>query len=373
MKKKVILNTDSKPDNIVQTQYELKQKCLELKAQLPSFMKDFFVYLNSGVSIRTRLPYTRDLLFFFDYLIDHTDITNAKDKKELTIEDLQKVRAKDVNWFLGEYCSAYEKETREKTFVISNKNSSLSRKKSSISVFFKFLFREELIEHDITLGFNPIKIPKKQPDAIKKLELDEVDVLLKTVESGKELTESEQKYWNKTKLRDRAIIYLFVTYGLRITELEQLNISSFNFNRLEFTIFRKRDKEITMPFNHTIETILKEYLEHDRLLIKGIEKEHEDAFFLSLQKKRLGEEAIRNLVKKYTSVPLHTTRNKGYSPHKLRATVASSLIELGFSIYDVQNLLDHEHVSTTQIYATHRKNAKRDIVANNELLPQYKE
>lgn len=373
MKKKIILNTDSKPNNIIKTQYDLKQKCLELERELPAFMKDFFVYLNSSVSIRTRLAYTRDLIFFFDYLVNHTDITDAEDKKDLTIEDLQKVKAKDVNWFLGEYCSAYERDMHDKTFVISNKNSSLSRKKSSISVFFKFLFREEMIENNITMGFNPIKIPKKQPDSIKKLELDEVNVLLKTVESGKELTQSEQKYWNKTKLRDRAILYLFITYGLRITELEQLNISSFNFSRLEFTIFRKRDKEITMPFNHTIETILKEYLEQDRLLVENVEEEHKDALFLSLQKKRLGEKAIRNLVKKYTSIPLHTNRKNGYSPHKLRATVASSLIELGFSIYDVQNLLDHEHVSTTQIYATHRKNAKRDIVANNELLPEFKQ
>lgn len=370
---KKIINTDTKPNNIVKTQYEIKQKCLELESELPPCLKDYFVYLNSSVSIRTRLAYTRDLIFFLDYLIDHTDITEAKDKREITIEDLQKVKAKDVNWFLGEYCTVYERDIHEKTYIMSNKNSSLSRKKSSLSVFFKFLFREELIANNITTGFNPIKLPKKQPDAIKKLELDEVDVLLKTVENGKELTKSEKKYWNKTKLRDRAIIYLFVTYGLRITELEQLNISSFNFNRLEFTIFRKRDKEITMPFNNTIERVIKEYLEEDRLSVQDVDEEDKDALFLSLQKMRLGEKAIRNLVKKYTSVPLHTTRNNGYSPHKLRATVASSLIELGFSIYDVQNLLDHEHVTTTQIYATHRKNAKRDIVANNELLPEYKE
>ena len=57
-----------------------------------------------------------------------------------------------------------------------------------------------------------------------------------------------------------------------------------------------------------------------------------------------------------------TTRNNGYSPHKLRATAASSMIEKGFSIYDVQNLLDHDNVTTTQLYAAHKKNAKKEII-----------
>ena len=63
---------------------------------------------------------------------------------------------------------------------------------------------------------------------------------------------------------------------------------------------------------------------------------------------------------------METTRNNGYSPHKLRATAATSLIQTGFSIYDVQNLLDHDNVTTTQLYAAHKKNVKRDIVNNFE-------
>jgi site-specific recombinase XerD len=70
---------------------------------------------------------------------------------------------------------------------------------------------------------------------------------------------------------------------------------------------------------------------------------------------------------------MQTSRDKGYSPHKLRATAASSLIQYGFSIYDVQNLLDHENVTTTQLYSAHRKNAKRDVVNNYELLDEFSE
>ena len=68
--------------------------------------------------------------------------------------------------------------------------------------------------NNITDGFNPIKLPKPQPDAIKRLDIDEVAIMLDAVETGYGLTEKEIVYWKKTKLRDKAILALFVTYGL---------------------------------------------------------------------------------------------------------------------------------------------------------------
>ena len=67
---------------------------------------------------------------------------------------------------------------------------------------------------------------------------------------------------------------------------------------------------------------------------------------------------------------MNTTRDNGYSPHKLRATAATSLIQSGFSIYDVKTLLDHDNVTTTQLYAAHKKNIKRDIVNNFEWIDE---
>ena len=73
--------------------------------------------------------------------------------------------------------------------------------------------------------------------------------MLDAVDNGYGLTEKEKVYWRKTKLRDKAILALFVTYGLRLNELRELNISSFNFSRGEFKIYRKRGKEVLMPIN----------------------------------------------------------------------------------------------------------------------------
>ena len=67
---------------------------------------------------------------------------------------------------------------------------------------------------------------------------------------------------------------------------------------------------------------------------------------------------------------MNTSRTNGYSPHKLRATAATSLIQSGFSIYDVKTLLDHDNVTTTQLYAAHKKNIKRDIINNFEWIDE---
>ena len=137
-------------------------------------------------------------------------------------------------------------------------------------------------------------------------------------------------------------------------------------------IYRKRGKEVLMPINKACETVVKDYIENERPRDDGISEEYQDALFLSLQKKRMTARSIRDLVKKYTAIGMNTSRSKGYSPHKLRATAATSLIETGFSIYDVQNLMDHDNVTTTQLYAAHRKNLKRDVVENFDWLDEDK-
>ncbi len=359
-------NKSDKPDNIVIKQNHLIEKCLEIEKQLPSFMKDFSIYLKNGVALSTRLAYLSDILFFCKYLISETDITTADEPYKITTEDFNKITSKTINRFIGDYCSRYTIKDHDSIKIMENDNRALGRKKSSLSVLFKFLYRDEIVKNNITDGFNPIRLPKPQPDAIKRLEIDEVAIMLDIVSSGEHFTEGERKYWEKTKLRDKAILVLFVTYGLRLSELEQLNISSFNFNRGEFRIYRKRAKEVVMPINKTCEAVVKDYIENERSVNSLLDDEHKDALFLSLQNKRMTTRAIRNLVKKYTSIVLGTSRENGYSPHKLRATAATSLIQQGFSIYDVQNLLDHDNVTTTQLYAAHKKNVKREIVKNFE-------
>lgn len=372
MSKKIlkINNKSDKPNNIVLKEHEIIEKCICFENKLPSFMKDYFIYLKGSVAVSTRAAYLEDIYFFCDYVVNETELSNSKLTEEITVEEFNSIKARDVNLFLGDYCPRYYREKNSTTLIYENNNRALARKKSSISTLFKFLYRNEQLDNNITDGFNPIKLPKPQPDAIKRLDIDEVSKMLDAVESGKGLTDKELIYWNKTKLRDKAILALFVTYGLRLNELRELNISSFNFSRGEFKIYRKRDKEVLMPINKTCEYVVKDYIYNERPNGEVLDDKVKDALFLSLQKKRLTPKSIRQLVKKYTSICMNTNRDNGYSPHKLRATAATSLIQSGFSIYDVKTLLDHDNVTTTQLYAAHKKNIKRDIVNNFEWIDE---
>jgi site-specific recombinase XerD len=313
----------------------------------------------------TRLAYLQDVLFFCEYLIKQSDCTHATVPKDISLHDFEGIRSVDINLFI-DYCRKYERETDNAVYIYENSNKTLARKKSSVSVLFKQLYRDQLLLKNITDGFDPIRVPKPGEKEIKALQDDEVMVMLDAVSTGSGLTGKEMEYWQKTKKRDKAILLLFLTYGLRLSELQQLNVASFHFGRGEFKIYRKRGKESTMPLNRSVTMTIRDYIDNERHETDSSDPNHKDALFLSLQGKRMTERQIRELVKKYTSIGMKTSRNSGYSPHKLRATAATSLIGRGNSIFDVQHLLDHEQVTTTQLYAAHKMNVKRDLVNDME-------
>ncbi len=360
-----IHNKSDKPDNIVQKENEIFLQCEAIEGELPRYLRGYFAYLKGNVLPQTRLAYLHDVKFFMQYLIKETALTEADTIAQIKLDELNKVKAIDVNMFI-DYCRKYKVETDKEVYIYENTNKTLARKKSSVSVLFKQLYRDGLIEKNITDGFDPIRVPKPGEREIKALQDDEVMIMLDAVSTGTGLTDHERAYWEKTKYRDKAILITFLTYGLRLSELQQLNLSSFNFNRGEFKIYRKRGKESIMPLNESVTMVISQYLDLERATEDSLDEEHKDALFLSLQGKRMTERQIRQLVKKYTSIALETSRKGGYSPHKLRATAATSLIGRGNSIFDVQALLDHEQVTTTQLYAQHKKNVKRDLVSDME-------
>jgi site-specific recombinase XerD len=358
-------NKSDKPDNIVEKENDIYMECEAIQKELPSFMRSYFTYLKGNVLPMTRLAYLHDIRFFTNYLINETDLTGAKTSRDITSDEFNNITAADINLFI-DYCRKYMVDDGETVTVFENNNRSLARKKSSLSVMFKQLYRAGIIDKNITDGFDPIRVGKPGEREIKALQDDEVMIMLDAVTNGTGLTNHERVYWEKTKMRDKAILVMFVTYGLRLSELQQLNLSSFNFSRGEFKIYRKRGKESIMPLNRSVQIVLDDYINGERNTVIAENSAAEDALFLSLQGRRITERAIRELVKKYTSIALNTSRRSGYSPHKLRATAATSLIGRGNSIYDVAALLDHEQVTTTQLYARHKMNVKRDLVSDME-------
>ena len=363
--KTIVHNRSDRPENVVKHEAEIFGECEKLENNMPYFLKNFFIYLRGNVLPMTRLNYLRDIKFFLEYLCRETAFTRAKEPIEITLEEFQKIKAKDINLYL-DYCRHYSLTKNNVTNIYENNNATLARKKSSVSVMLKHMYRDELIEKNIADGIDPIRVQKAGEREIKALQDDEVMHMLDAVTTGTGLTKKELTYWEKTKKRDKAILILFLTYGLRLSELWQLNVSSFNFSRGEFKIYRKRGKESIMPLNDSVTAVINDYINNERLPDDRVQKGSEDALFLSLQGKRMTERQVREMVKKYTAIALHTSKSVAYSPHKLRATAATSLIGRGNSIYDVAALLDHEQVTTTQLYAKQKQGVKRDLVKGME-------
>ena len=195
-----IHNKSDRPDNIVETENEIDEECEKLETQMPRFLRGFFIYLRGNVLPMTRLAYLRDIRFFLNYLVRETDLTKAESIGKITLKEFDAIRAADINIYL-DYCRKYRVETEKNITVYENHSKTLARKKSSVSVMFKQLYRDELISRNITDGFDPIRVQKADEREIKALQDDEVMIMLDAVTNGQGLTEKELTYWEKTKKR----------------------------------------------------------------------------------------------------------------------------------------------------------------------------
>ena len=122
-----IHNKSDKPDNIIEKEKEIFLHCEEIEKELPSFLRGYFVYLRGNVLPQTRLAYLHDIRFFFQYLIKETDLTSAKETREISLDELNQVQAVDVNLFL-DYCRQYKVEQGKNIYLYENSNKTLARK-----------------------------------------------------------------------------------------------------------------------------------------------------------------------------------------------------------------------------------------------------
>ena len=153
-----IHNKSDRPDNVIKKENDMYLECEKLEDGLPRFLRGFFSYLKGNVLPATRLAYLHDIMFFFKYLIEESDLTLANTPDKIKLSDLEEVQAVDVNLFL-DYCRRYKVDTGDTVYVYENSNKSLARKKSSVSVLFKQLYRDELLDKNITDGFAPLRVP----------------------------------------------------------------------------------------------------------------------------------------------------------------------------------------------------------------------
>lgn len=309
-------------------------KTAELLETLPSFCEDYFLGIEPHTSCQTRVKYAYDLRIFFDFLC-YRKYRNSKPITDLTLEDLNRTTSYDIEMFLS-YLSNYRFNGRR----LSCNDRAKARKLSAVRALYKYFFAHGLIDVDQTAK---VRTPKLHEKEIIRLESQEVSDILAVSESGQGLSRHQAGYHNKTKIRDTAILTLFLGTGIRISELVGLDNDSFDFTNNSFIVTRKGGNQAILYFSDEVGYALKEYI-----AAKTNDKKvppNESAFFLSLQYKRINVRTVELLVKKYSKL---VTPLKKITPHKLRSTYGTQLYRNTGDIYIVADVLGHKDVNTTK-------------------------
>ena len=205
-----------------------------------------------------------------------------------------------------------------------------------------------------------IDMPKLHQKEIIRLDPGEVASLLDYIEhAGDGLSKHQKAYYEKTKVRDLALITLLLGTGIRVSECVGLDISDVDFRNGCIHVFRKGGNEMFVYFGDEVAKALYDYIEERKEIdtLPG----HENALFLSSQNKRISVKAVENLVGKYTR---QITTTKKITPHKLRSTYGTQLYQETGDIYLVADVLGHKDVNTTKRHYAAMSDARRRSAAN---------
>lgn len=331
---------------------EILLKTREIMDELPVYVKQFFLGIQDSTQPKTRLAYAYDLRRFFTYLQENNPVFSKKSLKQISLEDLQSLNSFDIEEYL-DYMKLYEDKDMIQR---ENKTGALKRKLSSLRSFYRYLYKNHMIEQNPT---DRVSMPKMREKAIVRLEVEEVARLLDMVDSGERLTERQKAFHKRTRNRDLALLTLLLGTGLRVSECVGLNRSDMDFERFAMKVYRKGGKEAILYFGDEVAEAMLPYLE-ERKTMDALPPD-EDALFLSLQQRRMSVRTVENLVKKYAST---VTTMKNITPHKLRSTYGTNLYRETGDIYLVADVLGHTDVNTTRKHYAAMAEDKRRSARN---------
>lgn len=322
-------------------------KLRQVLSTLPAFCKDYFRAIDSTTTTKTRISYAYDIRIFFQFLLDENPAFKNYAMTDFSVEILDQIKAVDLEEYM-EYLKVYQNGDKTET----NGERGLKRKISALRSFYAYYYKREMIHTNPTVL---IDVPKIHDKSIIRLDTDEVALLLDYIEHcGDSLTGQKRVYYEKTKERDLAIVTLLLGTGIRVSECVGLDIEDVDFKNNGIKVTRKGGNEMVVYFGEEVEKALKRYLE----VRTGITPlaGHEHALFYSAQRKRMGVQAVENMVKKYSR---QITTTKKITPHKLRSTYGTALYQETGDIYLVADVLGHKDVNTTKKHYAALDDARR--------------
>ena len=287
-----------------------------------------YLRLNRNLSARTVLAYESDLGQYLRFLEGYLE--RPADQIVPADIDHHAVRA-----FMGEL------------FDKGQARASSARRLAAIRTFGRYLRREEFIDREPGAMVATPKLDRKVP---ARLDMREVEQLLAAPDETTALGR-----------RDRAILELFYASGLRLSELVGLDLEDVNLSSRLVRVLGKGGKERIVPFNRNATSALRRYLADREGLVSArprpdpsVRRRPVEPLFVNYRGGRLSARSVDRLVRKYVAA---TSARFGISPHALRHSFATHLLERGADLRAIQELLGHARVTTTQRY-THVSNAQ---------------
>lgn len=285
-------------------------------------LKDFISYLfvEKGLATNTLDSYQRDLQKYLRFL------------KQQRIDHFEDTSRKTVSQFL----------LHEKNRGLAP--STLSRHLAAVRSFYNFLLQERVMQKNPAAETESPRNEKKLP---KVLSLKDVELLLEQPETKETIG-----------MRDKAMLELLYASGVRVSELVFLNLDSINLKTGFLKCVGKGNKERMIPLGSMALRCVHEYLQAGRP--KLLKDRDEKALFLNQHGKRLTRQGFWKILKKYA---LKANFNKNITPHTLRHSFATHLLENGADLRSVQEMLGHADISTTQIYTQITQKKIKEIYA----------
>lgn len=271
-----------------------------------------FLAIEKGLSDNTLHSYQLDLKSFCHFL------------KKRSVDQVT-----DIN---RHHITAYLLSLRQEDKAAAT----LARHMAAIKSFFHFLLQEKVVDQDPTCNLETPRLPKNIPRVLSR---EQVDLLLE-----------QPKIGDTAGLRDKAMLELIYATGLRVSELINLNIQDINLELGYLRCIGKGSKERIVPVGSLAQDALQEYL--DRSRVKLLKKNKDDALFLNQRGKRITRQGFWKILKQYAN---QAGIDTVITPHTLRHSVATHMLENGADLRTVQELLGHGDITTTQIY-THLTN-----------------
>ena len=273
-----------------------------------------------NVSAHTLRNYESDLEQFLNYLNPPNEKSKGKKRAGPDIKEIDHIT-------IREWLATLHSDHKKK--------SSIARKLAALRTFFQFLVREGVVEA------NPAKLvatPRKEKKLPVHLSVEDAVRFIETPDPDTDFGK-----------RDRAILELLYATGVRVSELAQLDLRDIDFNNKLLRVFGKRRKERIVPFGDPAAKALREYLSvRNKFLMNApVAKRDAQPLILNYQGTRITTRSVGRLVEKYIRMcaGIHDI-----SPHALRHSFATHLLDSGADLRDIQALLGHARLSTTQVY-----------------------